>query len=159
MTLVLDQNLKEKVIEHFHLASLSSISHGRDPQLSKQLDSMAMVAGEKLFKILKPLLVLGLTAVAESDLDDFRDICLSITGVAAKLNAQLVARRETNQITFFWPYPGEKFDHNLYNPSDGSDNSVGEVRKVRMARFWGVKMRDYKSGQNCTLVKSECDLL
>jgi hypothetical protein len=62
---------------------------------------MAMAAGERLFQILKPLLVLGLTAVAESELDGFRDIFLSITGVATRLNAQLVARRETNHITFF----------------------------------------------------------
>jgi len=117
-----------------------------------------MAGGEKLFQILKPLLVLGLTAVAESELDNFRSICLRTTRVAARLNAQLVARRETNHISFFWPYPGEKFDHTLYNPSDESGSLVGKVRKVKIARFWGIKMRDYKTGQYCTLVKSECDV-
>ncbi|KAF4638002.1 hypothetical protein G7Y89_g94 [Cudoniella acicularis] len=154
----LDQNWKEKVIENFHLASLSSVSLGRDPQLSKQLDGLAMAAGEKLYQILKPFLVLGLVAVAESELDLFRDICLSITGVATRLNAQLVARRETNHITLFWPYPGQKFDHTSYNSSDGSGYSVDEVRTVRIARFWGIKMRDYESDQYRTLAKSECDV-
>jgi len=158
LTSTSDQNWKEKVIENFRLASLSSVSLGRDPQLSKQLDGMAMAAGEQLFQILKPLLVLGLTVVAESQLGVFRDICLNITGVATRLNAQLVARRGPNHISFFWPYPGQNFDYKLYNPSDGSGYSLGDERRVRIARFWGIKMRNHESGQSCTLAKSECDV-
>jgi hypothetical protein len=151
-------NWEEKFIEQFHLASLSSICHDRDPQLSKQLDGIANAAGEKLFQIIKPLLTLGLTTVAESKLNEFREICLSITAVATRLNAQLVPRRGTNQITLFWPYPGQNFDYKLHNPHDTNDYTVGEIRKVLMARFWGIKMRDYESGKCCTLAKSECDI-
>ncbi|PMD26387.1 hypothetical protein NA56DRAFT_698568 [Hyaloscypha hepaticicola] len=92
---------------------------------------MAMAVREKLLQILKSLLVLVLTVVAESELDGFRDICLSIARVATRLNAQLVTSRETNHITFFWPYPGQKFDYTSCNRSDGNSYSVGEARMVK----------------------------
>ena len=156
MILTSDRNWKETVIKNFHLASLSSISLGRDTHLSEQLNNMAMATGELLFQILNPLLFPGLMAVARLERDRLHDICLSISRVATMLNAQFSARRQTNHITFIWPYPGQTFDDKCDSLSDESGSSTGEARRVKIARFWGIKMRDNDSGHVRILAKSVC---
>lgn len=154
-----EQGWKEKVKENFYQLSLSSVSLDRDPELSMQLNSMAEVAAENLFQILKPLFTMGLTAVAEPELEDFRYICSSIAEVAIRLKVQLFARSRSNRIIFFWSSPGQKFDHTLHNPCDGSGDTMGEARKVKIARFWGIEKRDLETGQYSILAKSECELV
>ena len=76
-----------------------------EEEFRNNLKTSGEKAGQKLWEILKPLLLLNLAKVSKDAVEDLRQQCSEITRIASQLNAHLKAKYIAPRT--FWPIPGQ----------------------------------------------------
>ena len=91
-------------------------------------------AGQQLWEILKPLLLLDLANVSKDVVENLQQQCSEITRVDSQLNAHLKAKYIAPRT--FWPIPGQDFDKSLMIFIAEAASST--VQTVRIPLCFGI---------------------
>jgi hypothetical protein len=136
-------------LELYHMTRLET-----DRELKDNLKMLGENAGQQLWEILKPLLLLELADVNKDAVKELQEQCLEITRIASQLNAQLKARYIAP--CMFWPIPGQDFDKSQMVFIGEAASST--VQTVRIPLCFGIKT-DCTDSAPLIHAKSEVDAI
>ena len=134
-------------LELYHMSRLEM-----DEELKDNLKMLGKNAGQQLWEILKPLLLLELADVNNDAVKELQEQCSEITRIASQLNAQLKARYIAPRM--FWPIPGQDFDKSQMVFIGEAASST--VQTVRIPLCFGIKT-DCTDSAPLVHAKSEVD--
>jgi hypothetical protein len=129
LTIVLDHAKIGQRLELYHMSRLEM-----EEEFRNNLKTSGEKAGQKLWEILKPLLLLNLAKVSKDAVEDLRQQCSEITRIASQLNAHLKAKYIAPRT--FWPIPGQAFDKSLMIFMAEAASST--VQTVRIPLCFGI---------------------